>query len=245
MKISFRYDDGVAVIPKKVLDKSAAQASREDLLVLLSLAADPAVPAAERTEALGIGKDELEQSISFWKRNKIISVELDEGEKLPAYKKKNAESDSEASSSSAKSASVKRHLRDNSLPTYTADELASALDVPDSRKLIEYCQQSFGRIFNMSESEKVIGIVDYLGVSTDYVAMLCSHLAADGKRSVRALETEARDHRFSGAYRISRSPREKRCARSTGAKAFRDRQAHAHSEGEGICRSMDEVRSSV
>ena len=179
MKISFRYDDGVAVIPKKVLDKSAAQASREALLVLLSLAADPAVPAAERTEALGIGKD------------KIISVELDEGEKLPAYKKKNAESDSEASSSSAKSASVKRHLRDNSLPTYTADELASALDVPDSRKLIEYCQQSFGRIFNMSESEKVIGIVDYLGVSTDYVAMLCSHLAADGKRSVRALETEA------------------------------------------------------
>ena len=160
MKISFRYDDGVAVIPKKVLDKSAAQASREDLLVLLSLAADPAVPAAERTEALGIGKDELEQSISFWKRNKIISVELDEGEKLPAYKKKNAESDSEASSSSAKSASVKRHLRDNSLPTYTADELASALDVPDSRKLIEYCQQSFGRIFNMSESEKVIGIVE-------------------------------------------------------------------------------------
>ena len=94
MKISFRYDDGVAVIPKKVLDKSAAQASREDLLVLLSLAADPAVPAAERAEALGIGKDELEQSISFWKRNKIISVELDEGEKLPAYKKKNAESDS-------------------------------------------------------------------------------------------------------------------------------------------------------
>ena len=39
MKISFRYDDGVAVVPKKVLDKSAAQASREDLLVLLSLAA--------------------------------------------------------------------------------------------------------------------------------------------------------------------------------------------------------------
>ena len=105
MKISFRYDDGVAVIPKKVLDKSAAQASREDLLVLLSLAADPAVPAAERAEALGIGKDELEQSISFWKRNKIISVELDEGEKLPAYKKKNAESDSEAYSASAKSAS--------------------------------------------------------------------------------------------------------------------------------------------
>ena len=95
------------------------------------------MPAAERAEALGIGKDELEQSISFWKRNKIISVELDEGEKLPAYKKKNAESDSEASSSSAKSASVKRHLRDNSLPTYTADELASALDVPDSRKLYE------------------------------------------------------------------------------------------------------------
>lgn len=191
MKISFRYDDGVAVVPKKVLDKSAAQASREDLLVLLSLAADPATPAAERAEALRIGEDELEQSISFWKRNKIISVELAEGEKLPAYKKKNAESDSEASSASAKNIRAKRPLRDNSLPTYTAEELASALDVPDSRKLIEYCQQSFGRIFNMSESEKVIGIVDYLGVSTDYVAMLCSHLASDGKRSVRALETEA------------------------------------------------------
>ena len=88
MKISFRYDDGVAVIPKKVLDKSAAQASREDLLVLLSLAADPAVPAAERTEALGIGKDELEQSISFWKRNKIISVELDKAKSFPHTKRR-------------------------------------------------------------------------------------------------------------------------------------------------------------
>ncbi len=65
MKISFRYDDGVAVIPKKVLDKSAAQASREDLLVLLSLAADPAVPAAERTEASGSARTSLSNRSRF------------------------------------------------------------------------------------------------------------------------------------------------------------------------------------
>lgn len=165
MKIRFKYGDAVISIPRSA-SAALACAPREMLAVLISLAADPGITPSHRAEVLALTEEQISDAVAYWSDLGII------------------ETDSPRSRATKK----KREAVDNNTPHLSTLELASAAGRDDTAWLLEYCQQKMGRVFNAAEAERVVGICDYLGVTTDFVALLCDTLKKDGKLSVRSLE---------------------------------------------------------
>lgn len=189
MKISLKYGDSVLALPAKAVSEHLSEATREELCVLLALAADPSADADGLCERLGISNDELMKAISFWRGGGAVSVSLDEGEKLPANRKR---SDKRSAPKSESLGGAPKHTRAplaSSIPAYSTSEIAEFLEKDTTlRTYVENCQQIMGKIFNVGEASVLIGIVQYLGVTTDYVALLCAFSVSHGKKSVRYVE---------------------------------------------------------
>ncbi|MBP3378712.1 MAG: DnaD domain protein [Clostridia bacterium] len=198
MKISFKYGDSVLNLPKKAISEHLSDASRDELCVLLALAADPDAGMDEICSSLDIDTDEFMKAISFWRGSGAISVSLKDGEKLPSNRKKSdkvkkdtEESDkTDSKKADANKKDAKPHpIQPTSIPSYTTAQITDFLEGDTSlRTYIENCQQIMGKIFSSGEASSLIGIVQYLGISTDYVALLCAFCVSHGKRSVRYVE---------------------------------------------------------
>lgn len=181
MNITFDFGNDVIVLPRCTVEENLRQASREELCVLLSAACKGSMTVKERAKALGMSEREVTNAISFWRGAGVLAPPND-------VKQQKDEKAEKAETRAAK----KARPMDESLPHYSSEELADAIMRPEYRELINHCQQVMGRVFNASEAEKVIGICEYLSVSPDFVALLCSHLAEDSKVSLRLIETTAR-----------------------------------------------------
>lgn len=188
MKISLKYGDSVLALPAKAVSEHLSEATREELCVLLALAADPSADVDGLCERLGISNEEFMKAVSFWRGGGAVSVSLDEGEKLPANRKR---SDKRATKSESFDGAPK-HTRPplaSSIPAYSTSEIAEFLEKDTTlRAYVENCQQIMGKIFNVGEASVLVGIVQYLGVTTDYVALLCAFSVSHGKKSVRYVE---------------------------------------------------------
>ena len=79
----------------------------------------------------------------------------------------------------------------NDTPHMTTRELTGAAGDADVAQLLEHCQQLMGRVFNAAEAERIVAVRSYLGVSTDFIALLCKNLKDEGKLTVRSLENAA------------------------------------------------------
>lgn len=199
MKIGFNYGTYVFVIPG-IVREHLSDASADDLRVLLSVCADPGMPVRKRAKVLGIGEADVTAAISFWRGAGVIFTDRDakpaddDGVKsvdVSAASDKSGEA--ENASAPGKPVQKRRLPKDGGVPKYTTAELTAALSVTDKKALVEYCQQSIGRIFNTAEAEKVVGICDYLNVSTEYVAILCDSLVDEkgDRMSLHILEKTA------------------------------------------------------
>lgn len=196
MKISFKYGDSVICLPSKAISEHLSDATRDELCVLLALAADPSADAEDICEQIGIDTDEFMKALSFWRGSGAISVSLSEGEKLPSNrkskKKESAESQSPAPKKDEKAEKKPPVLPSGGIPAYTTAQIADILEKdPSLRQYVENCQQIMGKMFSSGESATLIGIVQYLGVSTDFVALLCAFAVSHGKKSVRYVEKMA------------------------------------------------------
>ncbi len=199
MKITFKYGDSVLCLPAKAVSEHLSDATKDELAVLLAIAANPSADAEDICSAIDIDSDEFMKALSFWRGSGVLSVTLSEGEKLPSSRKKTDKtkketSDSVPSEESAKNTDVPKAapLPSGGIPSYTMSQIADFLEKDSSlREYVENCQQIMGKIFNAGESSALIGIVQYLGVSTDYVALLCAFAMSHGKRSVRYVERMA------------------------------------------------------
>lgn len=199
MKIHFKYGDSVICLPAKAVSEHLSDATREELCVLLALASDPSADVDEVCAELGIDHDEFMKALSFWRGSGAVSVTLSDGEKLPSNRKKadkpkKEATESEQSEQKKKTSDDKKPpvLQHTSIPVYTTAQIADFLEDDSSlREYVENCQQIMGKIFNAGEASALIGIVEYLGVSTEYVALLCAFAISHGKRSVRYVEKMA------------------------------------------------------
>lgn len=198
MKINFKYGDRVLSLPAKAISEHLSDATREELCVLLALAENPSAKADEICERVGIDNDEFMKALSFWRGSGSVSVTLSEGEKLPSNRKKPekakkdgdiASTDSEKTGKNEKSSRI---LPANNIPAYTDSQIADILEKdPSLSQYVDNCQQIMGKIFSRGEANLLISIVQYLGVSSDYVALLCAFAVSHGKRSVRYVEKMA------------------------------------------------------
>jgi DnaD/phage-associated family protein len=179
MKFNFQQD--VINLPSSVL--SHADASPAQLRVLLWLASDLSLAGKLRQLAKlsDCSPKEAEAALSFWRERGVLT----DGEAIPVMATPTAETAPKAAPH------VLMHRADE-LPTYTSTELASMLEKRESlRILIDETQRMLGKVFNLSEINTLVGMVDYLGINMECILILFAHCKRIGKTSLRAIEKYA------------------------------------------------------
>ena len=169
-------------MPASVLSHS--DASPTALRVLLWLASDSTLASkpkqlaklADCTEA------DAKAALTYWCKNGVIAQD---GETVAAM--------SQAVEAKPEAGHTKKLLkRADELPNYTSVELAALLEKRESvRVLVDEAQQILGKIFNMSEVNILVGMLDYLGMSEECVLLLLAHCKRIGKVNLRAIEKYA------------------------------------------------------
>lgn len=191
MKLNFGQE--VLVLPASALsccdDIDAAY-----LRVLLWLASDLTLAQKPKQLAKLAGCDAktLNAALDHWCESGVLCRD---GEKasLPAMAmvvEKSVPFDEKAVE---KAAEPEKHLhRADELPNYTSTQLAELMEARDGvRVLVDEAQRIMGKIFNMSEVNILVGMLDYLGLSEESVLLLLAHCARIEKKGLRTIEKYA------------------------------------------------------
>ena len=181
MKLLMNYGTDAVLLPAAVIEH-LNKASKRDIEVLMTLAADPMsrvdLSAACTTAGarLSLSAAEIEASLAFWRGTGIVGTE--EG----------AARVSKAQALAA-DAPAPRRVTDRGMPVYSSEELGGVLERrAELAGLIDACQRTFGKIFNTGEVSIIAGMVDFLGFDGEYVLLLLSHCVRMEKKSLRYAE---------------------------------------------------------
>ncbi len=177
------YGSGVINLPKAVMEK-INEASEADLKFLIAYSADSQKGGDEFVSALGYDKAQINSLIAFWQNAGIIS------QKHGRTAKKIENMTAKANNSNAEK--PKKLRPSEEMPHYNGEQIAEFIRKnKDTRALIDSCQQTAGKIFNIAEINSVIGMRDYLGLEPDYIMLLFAYYCGIGKKSVPYIEKVA------------------------------------------------------
>ena len=186
MRLGFHYGERVAVLPAAIT-AHLHKASKKDLAILLTLAAEPVAQVdldAAKSVIAARGEytaAEIDAALAFWRGTGVVSV--DEGkESAPAV----------VAQAAPAAPAVPQVIAEKGLPTYNTEELSSILARrKELSQLIDDCQQAFGKIFNTNEIGVIAGLADYLGLDGEYILLLLTHCRNMEKKSLRYVEKMA------------------------------------------------------
>ena len=183
--MKWNYQNEVLCLPGAVLSASGADAVQ--LRVLLWLASD--LSLAEKPRQLAkLAECDLKSAQAALKYWTDLGIVLPEGAQLEAAVEVMAQVQETVA------AEPKRKLlqRADALPTYTSTEVAELLESRASvRALVDEAQNIIGKIFNPSEINILVGMLDYLGVCEEGVLMILAHCKRIGKVNLRSIEKYA------------------------------------------------------
>jgi DnaD/phage-associated family protein len=168
------YGTGVTVVPAAAVARFK-DASKRDILVLMALLDAPDASASELAEAAACTEEQVNAALAFWQGAQIIGAHGEEKhtepEKKPAKKTKAYGSEP---------------------PVYTMDEISELIEGDsDVSTMIDECQRLLGKMLRTSETARLLSLMDYLGLDSEYVLCLCAHCNRIGKTSMRYVETTA------------------------------------------------------
>lgn len=161
------------------------KATKKDIKILVCLcalgrlAAD--VETAKKAVASdhGFSEEDVANAIAFWRGAGVI--ELEEAEDNVISMPEREESSPEKGNANL--------LHADELPKYTTEELTTILEKrKELSTLIDACQQLYGKVFNTSEINILIGLSDYLGFDHEYILLLFAHVGKMERKSVRTVE---------------------------------------------------------
>ena len=178
MKLNFGQE--VLVLPASVLSHLDA-ATPEQLRVLLWLASDPSLATKHKQLAKLAGCDATatRTAIDFWCSCGLLG-EVGESA-VPAM-----------ATVSTDAPAKKKLQRADELPNYTSTELAELLEARASvRVLIDEAQRILGKMFNPSDVNIMVGMLDYLGMNEECILLLLAHCKKIGKSNLRSIEKYA------------------------------------------------------
>ena len=186
MKLGFCFGERVAVLPAAIT-AHLHKASKKDIAVLLTLAAEPTVQV-DLDAAKGVicargeyTAAEIDAALAFWRGTGVVI--LDEGEESVPAAVAPAQTDAPT---------VPQVIAEKGLPSYSTEELSSILARrTELSQLIDDCQQAFGKIFNTNEIGVIAGLADYLGLDGEYILLLLTHCRNMEKKSLRYVEKMA------------------------------------------------------
>ncbi len=165
----------VIAVPRDPVIEKIAEADAVQLRVLMCVLADPEVMAEDLCDKLDITKKRLTSALSFW-------------EKAGALEKIGQRGKSKASEKKPEG----KVSRAAELPKYTSEEIAAYIESHAGvRQLLNDCQHFIGKMFNLAETEIIIGLLDYLKLDEAYISLLFAHCAKNGKKSLRYIEKMA------------------------------------------------------
>lgn len=182
MKIKPIIEGPCVIVPAApVLDK-LSDAGGTRLKVLIYILANPEFEKDIAMEALNITEKSFNNAIEYWVKAGAI---LCEGyEKKPAAKKEEPKTEE-------KNVTVSRPRavsRASQLPRYSSDEVSDFVEKNDIADLLTICQQHMGKMFNISEIETVVALLDYLKLEPEYIMLLFAHCEKMNKKSLRYVE---------------------------------------------------------
>ena len=195
MKIEFNYQNEVITLPGAAFLK-AQTATEADLRLLLLLASDRALSedfdAQRASEILGVDPKEAELSLSFWRGAGIVKCHKGQKSVKRETEEKQTVSDPFAELSEEQRAAVKKAekmlpfaVKPADLPVYTgADVEELVVANPGLDTLLHECQLLLEKVFNVSESKKIIALSDTLRLSDSYILLLCSYCVSLGNGTV-------------------------------------------------------------
>ena len=184
MKLNFRQD--VLVLPASVLS-CCEDADAASLRVLLWLAGDLSLAAKPRQLAKlsDCSEREVARAIDLWVSKQILTEEQD-GEAVAAM--------ATVKDVAQKAEKKERRIlqRADTLPVYTSSELAELIEKRQGmRELVDEAQQILGKMFNPSEINILVAMVDYLSIDEDCILLLLAHCKRIGKSNLRSIEKYA------------------------------------------------------
>ena len=179
--MKFNFHQEVLVLPASVL-AHLDTATPEQLRVLLWLASDISLVSKHKQLAKLAGCDVTgaRDAVAFWCSCGLLGESV-ESVAVPAM------------AQSVEEAPVKKKLqRADELPNYTSTELAELLEARASvRILIDEAQRILGKMFNPSDVNIMVGMLDYLGMNEECILLLLAHCKKIGKSNLRAIEKYA------------------------------------------------------
>lgn len=198
MKYKINYGNGVGVFPKSVFDV-IARAGSVELKVLLGVCSlEGSVDIKKLSKLISCPESDVKDAISFWRGAGIIEV-LD-GEAKTEFEVENTAQVTAPKRSEKMSPTVeekggeqeKKLKKSNELPRYTSEELAVILESrEDIVSLINESQNIIGKVFNLKEISVIIGLIDYLGLDSEYVLILLTYCVSIDKKSLHYIESTA------------------------------------------------------
>ena len=195
MKYKINYGSRVAVIPEGAIE-ALKRAGANDLKVLISLCAQNGASDAKKlSKALGLGEDDVRESLSFWRGTGVIEVADGKGSDKAENEEANPEATVEVAERAEEKAAPAKKLRgSDELPKYTSDQLADILEErQETAALIDECQRIMGKVFNLKEINVLMGLVDYLQLDCEYIMMLLTYCVSIGKKTLHYAEKTAFD----------------------------------------------------
>lgn len=180
MKITAEFKRSAFAVPGSVTEH-LKDADGLELAVLLYVLANGEFSLTEAAEALGTDEHEFINAVTLWEKRGILI-----SERSPSKKKKTGDK------AKTESAPVKKAKRTSQLPSYSISETAAFLESNKrSAAIIDSCENIIGKIFTTAETNIVIGMLDHLCLSGDYILLLFAYAAKTGKKSLRYIEKMA------------------------------------------------------
>ena len=175
MKIYPELGRSAFIVPTSVIHHLGS-ASGSELAVLLYVLSKNNFTYRDGASAIGISEKAFREAIEHWTELKVISRDpADEG--------------ADDTSLRTLERKQKNTKRSSSLPAYTTEETAKFLETnAGTAEIIDSCENIIGKIFTTAETNIVIGLLDHLSLSGEYVMLLFAHAAKIDKKSVRYVE---------------------------------------------------------
>lgn len=184
MKIIPIYRNKIISLPFETVSDKLSTASKDELKVLLAVFSEQDFDVTELASRLDMTENAFKRALKSW---------IDAGAICEDCSNAANQDCSEQSRASVKK-TVPRIEIHTTLPHYTSEEIASAVERSTGcSELLDSCQQILGKMFNVSETAIIIGMIEHLSLPHEYIVLLCSHAAAIGKKSVRYIEKLALD----------------------------------------------------
>lgn len=186
MKIKPIIEGTCVIVPAAPVMDRLSDAGGTRLKVLLYILANTEFDASAAAEALNITVKSFNHAIEYWV--KAGAIECEGFEKKAPEKKDAAKKSSEGSEDNVTVKRPKVLQRAAQLPRYTTDEVSKYVEENNIADLLAACQQYMGKMFNMSEVETVVGLLDYLKLEPEYIMLLFAHCGKMNKKSLRYVE---------------------------------------------------------